>query len=128
MDALNEADAILIRAFDEARGKVSNLPAGDKIGGRCLRCSCEYLIPHNRDVIPGADAPYLGCMGLGSRHLLTSHVLPGPGPLAVIAFRLLLSHVVARNGGERWLSCSKKTPRGCVDCRRKFVVDFSSWR
>jgi len=74
--ALDEADALLIRAFDEARAKVSDLHGGDKLGGRCIRCSCEYFIPRNPDVIPGSEAPYLGCMRLGCGDLLTSHVLP----------------------------------------------------
>jgi hypothetical protein len=75
--ALDEADAFLLGAFNEARARVSDVHGGDKLGGRCLRCdSCEYFIPLNPDVIPGGEAPYLGCMRLGCRHLLTSHVLP----------------------------------------------------
>jgi hypothetical protein len=75
--ALDEADALLIGAFNEARAKVSDAHGGDKLGGRCLRCnSCEYFIPLNPDVIAGGEAPYLGCMRIGCGHLLTSHVAP----------------------------------------------------
>lgn len=74
----DEADALLIRAFGEARAKVSDFQGGNKIGGRCVRCpnSCDYFIPENPDVISGSEAPYLGCMRIGCGHLLTSHVLP----------------------------------------------------
>jgi hypothetical protein len=79
--AFDEADALLIRAFDEARAKVSDFHGGDKLGGRCIRCNtCDYFIPENPDVIAGSEAPYLGCMRLGCNHLLTSHVLPPLGP------------------------------------------------
>ena len=73
--ALDEADALLVRALGEARAKISDLHGGDALGGRCLRCSCEYFIPRHPDVTPGAEAPFLGCMRIGCRHLLTSHVL-----------------------------------------------------
>lgn len=73
--ALDEADAIMNRAFDEARAEL--VPRGlidDLEFARCLRCSCEFFLLQNPEgLVPGSEAPPLACMRLGCRHLVTSH-------------------------------------------------------
>ena len=73
-EVLDEAEAILAQAFDEARAKLSTIREVDELGfSRCLRCSCEFFVSRNPDTIPGAEAPLMACMRIGCRHLFASH-------------------------------------------------------
>ena len=70
--AVAEVEAILNRAFEDARGTLARARVGDVLEQEsCLRCSCEFFLHRNPDIIPGADAPALACMRC--RHLYTSH-------------------------------------------------------
>lgn len=71
---LDDAEAILDRAFNEAAAVLASGGLGDDIEpSSCLRCSCEFFVPRGPDIIPGAEAPRLACMRIGCRHLYTSH-------------------------------------------------------
>ncbi len=72
--ALDEAEALLVEAFAQARDKLLKAGVDDEVAfSSCLRCSCEFFVPRSPDIIPGGEAPFLGCMRLGCRHLFTSH-------------------------------------------------------
>ena len=71
--ALDEADGILERAFQEAATKIKSARKGDGNGdnssfGHCLRCSCGgYVAP------TGTSAHSLKCQREGCGHSFTSH-------------------------------------------------------
>ena len=70
--AIEKVEAILNQAFDEAREALGRARVSDVLEQEsCLRCSCEFFLHRNPDIIPGADAPRFACMRC--KHLYTSH-------------------------------------------------------
>jgi hypothetical protein len=72
---LDEVEATLKRAFDEARRRLSAVGVARDSGDfGCLRCSCEFFLARSPEGLePGAEFPGGGCMRIGCGHLFTSH-------------------------------------------------------
>jgi hypothetical protein len=75
---LDEVEATLGHAFDEARARLSMVGVSRESGGSggfgCLRCSCEFFLSRNPEGLePGSEFPPGACMRLGCAHRLTSH-------------------------------------------------------
>jgi hypothetical protein len=70
LKALDEADSILERAFNEAAAKIRTVHEGDTGDsfGHCLRCSCGGFVAPT-----GTSAHSLKCQREGCGHLFPSH-------------------------------------------------------
>jgi hypothetical protein len=67
--ALDEADSIFERAFQEAASKVRATRGGDDSHlGECLRCDCGGFVPAT-----GSGAPGMKCQRAGCGHSFPSH-------------------------------------------------------
>ena len=76
MNVIEEVDASLTRAFDEARVKleIAGVRRGAEQGAFCFQCGCEQFEPHLPFGLDwGGDHPFNPCMRLGCGHAFTKH-------------------------------------------------------